>query len=832
LCAEGRKLTYAQLGDAARSVAHHLAVVPGHAGTPALLLLDHGADLVVAILAALAAGRCFCVLDPSHPLARLRVIAEASGGELLVTPPRHRELACELSGGRLEVYELDAAPARHSPARLPAWTADSTACILYTSGSTGEPKGVMQSHAGLLAEVRTLTALIGLTAEDRCSHLLSATVIGGLREILATLLTGGTLYPFDLRTGGAAAFLRLIARERITVCRLVPTTLRYLVDHLSGAEDLSSLRAVYVGGEPLFPADARRFRERFPRECELVNILGATETGIFAAHEIGPDDLEDRPVPAGRPVAGVDVELIRGDGRRAAPGEIGEIVVCSRFLSPGYWRQPELTDAAFAVDGSTGMRRYRTGDLGYLRADGLLVHAGRRDHQVQIRGHRIEVAEVEGALRALPYIRDAAVAVLEGASEPQLVAYVQLSSGHRESSLGAALQQRLPRYMVPSRITVVDAIPRTANGKVDHPRLRSLGQTQSQLEFVAPRDDIERRIAAIWEKLLRKRPIGAFDDFFALGGHSLIAVHFLAQLGEEVGRDLPLSTLVSASTVAALAECVRGTALPCGRSLVPLQETGSRPPLFCVHGIGGGVLCYRALAQALGPEQRFFGLQAPELGGYPAEFRSIPEMARLYLAEVREVQPQGPYYLSGLSFGGNVAWEMAQQLQAAGEQVALLALLDSRGPGYPRFPAAPVRAARHLANLVRLNPAARAEYLRIRMKAVRNLWSRYVLGRVYGRRRQDARTLPGVLQDIGLAHYQAFCEYERLPYSGRVTLFRAGSQPVGCDFDPHNGWKPLALGGIDVLEVPGEHAEIVEAPYVTHLAAQLRVVLDRLHEQA
>jgi thioesterase domain-containing protein len=286
---------------------------------------------------------------------------------------------------------------------------------------------------------------------------------------------------------------------------------------------------------------------------------------------------------------------------------------------------------------------------------------------------------------------------------------------------------------------------------------------------------------------------------------------------------LPLTVVFQAPTFASLVRLVReGGWQPAWQSLVPVQPSGSRPPLFLVHGIGGGVLCFRDLARHLGPVQPLYGLQAVSLGGARQEFDCLADMAAHYVRELRSLQPEGPYRIGGLSFGGTVAFEMAQQLVAAGQEVALLALLDSKGEDYPRFPSSGARVLAHLRSLAMLKTADRRHYLEVRIRGAWDLLRRLVLLRIYRRR---AISVFRALDDIGIAHIDAALAYHRKPYPGCITLFRAAEQPVGCIPNPTNGWERLALGGVEVVHVPGEHATIIEEPHVATLARRLREVL-------
>jgi thioesterase domain-containing protein/acyl carrier protein len=384
--------------------------------------------------------------------------------------------------------------------------------------------------------------------------------------------------------------------------------------------------------------------------------------------------------------------------------------------------------------------------------------------------------------------------------------------------------------MIPGQFEILSHLPLTPNGKVDVRSLPDSPTSFAPKPEERPATPEEERLARIWRELLKLESIGINHSFFAVGGNSLLAVILLDRIQREFGVLLPLSAFLHAPTVAQMAVLLGNDPAQepeVQRCLVPLQPQGASPPLFLVHGIGGGVLNYRRLAELLGSAQPCYALQAPALAGLPHEFETIAQMATRYLREVRQVQPTGPYYLGGQSFGGTVAYEMARQLKDAGEAVALVALLDTRGPGYPRYRPAVQRLACHLTHVLQSDPTSRSQYLRVRFGAVRENLMRSLLFRLYRRFQSDSSSLPSVLQDIGLSHTEASRQYQRVPLDVPLVLFRASEQPVGSYPDPHCGWSELAQGPLEVVEVPGDHVSIVDEPYVRVLAEHLTEALER-----
>jgi thioesterase domain-containing protein/acyl carrier protein len=509
----------------------------------------------------------------------------------------------------------------------------------------------------------------------------------------------------------------------------------------------------------------------------------------------------------------------------------GELYIGGDGVTRGYWKQPELTAARFLPDRfskAPGARVYRTGDLARYRGDGNLEFLGRTDDQVKIRGFRVELAEIEAAMKEHSSVLDAAAALREESSgDRRLVGYVVPKPGlpWNAEAVRRHLLDRLPDYMIPSALVRLDALPVTKNGKLDRKALPSPDWRERRVdrEYEPPRDALELHLAKIWESVLQTSPIGLDDDFFDLGGHSLLAVRLFAEIAKATGARLPLATLFRAPTLGQIAEVLRshGGVSP-WISLVPIQPRGSRPPFYCVHAAGGSVLPYRALARRLGPDQPFYGLQARALVEGVKGPMAVEEMAESYLAEVRTLQPTGPYSLGGHSAGGVIAFEMACRLAAQGEKVDLIALLDSWAPGHGSV--IPERLVRERLSEIKrrigrfadaLRQAGKLEYLREKL-AVR---LRVLFGRT--------SDLPEELLDIRDSIEDAADAFRPSRFPGKVTLFRATHQPAEYALDRTLGWSAFAEGGVQVNEVTGHHGDIVQEPLAAILADQLQECLNR-----
>ncbi|NRD68585.1 non-ribosomal peptide synthetase, partial [Corallococcus exiguus] len=479
------------------------------------------------------------------------------------------------------------------------------------------------------------------------------------------------------------------------------------------------------------------------------------------------------------------------------------------------------------------------GDRVRYRADGVLEYLGRVDFQVKVRGFRIELGEVEAALRQQESVKEAVVVAKGEGAEKRLVAYVAPKAGAtlEAESLKASLRQRLPEYMVPGAVVVLEALPLNSNGKVDRKALPDLDVTTSQAEnFVAPRDALESQLVAVWEEVLGVKPIGVRTSFFALGGHSLLAVRLMAALREQLGRDVPLAALFQHPTVEDLANLLRAET-ETWSPLVPLEkgDAGLRP-LFLVHPGGGNVLAYPELARLLGPHQPVFGLQARGLQAGHAVVETVEEMATLYVAAIRAEQPEGPYRLAGWSLGGVIAFEMARQLRAQGQTVGLLALLDAYVPGVgappgdvpKKDPDASTRVAFALtvAQAFSLTLPVPDEALE-RMDDEAMLGTLLAMGVQAGlleeaTGREQLRALFRVYQ----ANLRAMDRYVPGPYDGPALLLAATEGTPTPGVPRHRGWEPFVRGGLDVRDIPGGHHQLMQEPYVRHVATLLREALE------
>ena len=551
------RITYGELDRFSNRIAHVVLEKCGAKTAPIALLFEPGPSMLAAILGVLKSGRFFLPLDPASPPARSAAILKGSLVTHLLTEAKHRTTTAQLAHSASQVIDVDDLDPQVADGPCDHFAqAESLACVLYTSGSAGEPKGVLHTHRNFLHSIREHTNSMGLHSEDRVSLLASYCHLAGMTSTWRALLNGGTLCVFNLRGEGWGELPRWLSAEGITIYQSVPTLFRQWAQALTGSIRFPKLRVIHLGGEPVTIQDVELYKRYMSEDCVLVHNLGSTEVPTFRQYFIKKETpIMGNVVPVGYPVEEKEVILLDESDCELGFDEVGEIVVKSRYIALGYWQKPEVTRSAFLSDPRGGEERFfRTGDLGRIRADGCLEHLGRKDRQVKIRGIRIEPAEVEAILAKHPSVRQAVVTAYEEApGQKELVAYVVPASDMKPSAtvLREYLRGLLPAQMVPTAFVALDQIPVTTNGKVDRRALPppEAYVRQSEVQFVAPSTFLERTIVRTWEEVLGVPGIGVLDRFLDLGGNSLKAMQIITRLQNALEQVLPLESLFNIATV-------------------------------------------------------------------------------------------------------------------------------------------------------------------------------------------------------------------------------------------------------------------------------------------
>ncbi len=806
IVAADKVMTYQELNSMSNQLARHLLHLGVGPETLVGICMERSSQMIVAILAILKAGGAYVPLDPGYPRERLSFMLEDARVPVLITS---QKLQRQLPQHAARIVALDGDWA--NIARYPQTNVgnelqlDNLAYVIYTSGSTGRPKGTLLTHRGLANLVQAQVEAFGITSTSRILQFASLNFDASISEIGMALASGATLYVTARDTFGQE-LLDYLRGQEITAATLPPSVLAALP-----AAELPALQTLIVAGEACPPELVARWAEG----RRLFNAYGPTENTVCAT--IAACRSDGRRPAIGRPIANVQVYILDAHLRPLPPGAPGELYIGGEGLARGYLHRPELTAARFIphpFSAQPGARLYKSGDLVRYRADGNIEFLGRLDDQVKVRGFRIELGEIQALLSHHPAVREAVVVTRE--DEPGDIRVVAYTVPYAEQAATAAELQRyllehMPPYMVPAAFIFLAALPLTPNGKIDRRALPAPEVNKRPQEtFVAPRLLIHHQLAQIWEELLPVHPIGIHDNFFYLGGHSLLAAHLVNRIKEVFGKRLPLSTLFSGPTIAQLAGALQQEEAVQERApLQTVQAGGSKRPFFFLHGdwTGGAFYCF-ALARALGPEQPFFVLEPYKFTGLSA-LPSLEAIAAAHIESLRALQPQGPYLLGGNCNGGLLAYEMARQLEAAGDRVDLLSLINPSEPDQLKV----IRTtSKLLQRLPRLDASKLASlFLRAR-HALRHL---YRLLRPSDWRVQDFEQLLAI--DPGLkamfppiaALYNDYigvfallaAGYAPGPYAGKITFYWAGEEPA-----IEKSWRPVTRGRDKKQHVvPGTH---------------------------
>ena len=796
----------------ARSLLERVTAARVGKGEPTIvaILSEHGLCRLAAALGAMKAGLVQCVLDPDYSDRNLVDLLQHSRAAIVLSDARHLERSQTL--GRDAGCQVTNAEAlrTESTVSFPSQARDPEALIMvaYTSGSTGNPKCVMGRSVDVLCLAHSLTNVMKIDRNDRIL------VMRGLwsSQVYAGLLNGASLYFFDLKRQGFGELARWIARNEVTLCGTFPTAVRRLADVAAGTADLHSLRVLYFLGEPISGADIVRFRAAVAPSCTLVNCYATTEQPLISFYPI--DSRQDWPpaaiLPAGRPFPNFDVTLLDAEGKKVPPGEVGAVTMSGRHIVPGYLRAEELNARTFFTDPQDPAQRcYRTGDLGYLDEAGQLVIGGRLDEQVKVRGHRLLLGDVDAALKEHESVRDAAVRFVEKPNGGgALAAFVVLQPGEPfdAAALRRFLAEQLPDYMVPLTIEALAGLPMTATGKVNRRALPEPSQPCERALYEHPNDAVEVHLKHIWEDLLGIEGIGLSDDFFDLGGDSLMALELSFAIDSFFGKQLPLDALwFEGARLCDLARALRslGEQPPWQGAVLMKKGREGELPLFAVHTIGGHLMDYMHLLRHLPAEQPVWGLQARGLDGKAPPDTSIEAMAAQTLAAMRSVQPEGPYRIMGYSSGGLIGLEMARSLVAEGEAVWPLILIDSALPGFG------TRDVLEMGGNL-LHPSRwRGFQERFYFLALT------ALGLQHRRR----------LRRVGESHRWAYWSYRPHACEVDAVLLRAADGVLAEKLE--SDWRSLLGPRLSIEDLPGDHYSLLREPGVERLARAIERLIVR-----
>lgn len=867
---EEEQLTYGALNIRANQLSHHLQTLGVGPETLVALYLERSPELMVGLFGILKAGGAYIPLDPALPPDRLAFMLEDTQAPVIVTQQSLLETLPAIAHDPHIVFlDGDWDRIAQQPTHNPdgGTQADNLVYVLFTSGSTGRPKGVAVEQRQLINYVNAIRERLNLPAAASYATVSTFAADLGHTAIFPALCGGGCLHIISQeRASDPDGLADYFSRRPVDCLKIVPSHLAALLT-AARPESILPRRRLVLGGEASDWALISKVQRLAP-DCTIVNHYGPTETTVgVLTYQVPDEPGEYNPVsvPLGRPLANAQIYLLDAALRIVPLGAPGEITIGGAGVTRGYLNRPELTAERFIANPfspdiaseNAPSRLYRTGDLARYLPDGSLEFLGRVDNQVKIRGFRIELGEIETLLNQHPDVKDAVVLAHDDSadnagtptrltSDKRLVAYIvpEPAQSPGSTDLRHYLKDRLPEPMIPTAFVLLERLPLTANGKLDTRALPAPDTARSDLagEYVAPRDPLELQLASIWETLLNVYPVGVTANFFDLGGHSLLVVRLMAQIQQRLGHDVPLAALFQAATIDQLARLLRRQAYQLPDTplitIQPATAAPTKPPFFCIHPSGGHVLCYINLARLLGPDQPFYGLQAPGLQGEQSPLSRVEEMAAHYIEAIEAVQPHGLYRLGGWSIGGVIAFEMARQWQQRGETVALLALLDSWAPTTAGKPTEFEDEATLLAAFLRNLGAGLVDLPRLD-DDMRQAGPGERLSLVLERAIQLNLVPPDTgpeqltrLLRVFEANIRAILDYTPPPDNSiDLMLFRAEEESDdNSQAAPDRYWSELTDGVIEVEPAPGDHYTMLAKPHVESLAGKLKTRLDRVRE--
>lgn len=814
----GRTMTYAQLDRLSAGIAARLQDAGVAPGSLIGVCIDPSPELPAALLGVMRAGCCYVPMDPTYPTARLEHIVNdaeppfvlAVDATLSAVP---RTAADVIDVGTIEPRDPEPAMSeRHGD----------VAYVIYTSGSTGQPKGVRGTHRGAVNRFRWMWSFRPFAADEVACWRTTINFVDHVWEVFGPLLAGVPVEILPPETvKDTKALVSALKQAKVTRLVVVPSLLEALLETIPDlSKRLPRLRLCVTSGEALSWSLASDFLTAMPG-VELLNLYGSSEVAADVAyHVVTDEDIDNGVIPIGRPVAQASLALLDERLHPTPPGVPGIIHVGGAPLADGYHKRPELTAERF-VDNPhpelTSHKLFCTGDLARWNAQGELEFLGRVDGQVKIRGSRVELGEVECTLAMHPVVAEAAVVCRETSLGTALHAYIVPHNGSADvSEVRRFVRGRLPEYMVPSAIMALDEMPRTPNGKLDRNALPEPSDTGAIEEAT---DETTQRIIEIFQGVLGLPRVGACSCFFDLGGHSLLAVKLTARLEDEFKTQVPLVTLLRASTPRDLSRFIDGDVQQGDDTpVVALRASGDRTPFFCVHGMDGNILFLERLLNGLSPEQPLYGIMARGVDGSEPPLRTVEEMADAYVRAIRTVQPHGPYLLGGYSLGGMIALEIAHRFAEQGEEVARIIMFDTRVPRAAGGRSLGQAMSKRLMWHLRRGPVMFLKTLYLG-PVERNAWRILSMAKLPMPRR--LRPWP-----VRLASLNAYVRYRPRPWGGAMTLLRAEKQED--EFQDLNalGWERFARGDLDVHPLACDHLDFFGRRTIGVVTSELDRILE------
>lgn len=816
-------LTYQQVEMQSNQLARFLKEQGVQPGDRAALFLPRSVRSVVALLAFSKAGAAYLALDITLPGARIAELLSDSNPAIVITDSSVRE---KLPAGS-NVIQLDMVAeiiAKCSDAPVVSGIDNSAVFyILYTSGSTGKPKGLLNLHRGVVNYLHFMREIYQLGAEDSILQLTSLGFDLSIFEIFGFLSYGATVHMMDDLQMRDPDYINLqIESHHISCISAVPTMLRALSESKAAHPGYEHHpKWIFPAGEALLRSDVELIRKAYSNSTKIVNLYGPSECSICQSTYLVPDNLSTdlQGIPIGRPVNNTNSYILDKYLQPVPLGCRGELFIGGVGVGSGYLNRPELTAEKFLPDSFHPARvMYRTGDIVRQTQDGTIHFIGRKDDQVKIRGYRVELGEIEAIIAGYPGVKDAAVRLWKDGRNSILAAYITVhpdSGLELEKSLHEYLNEHLPFYMLPSVIQIMPTLPYTATGKVDKRALPEPGNDKIENSYLAPRDETEKNLVSIWEKVLDVKKIGIRDNFFELGGHSLLAVRMFSMIQKEFGKSIPLVILFKDATIQALATFLENGMEPGYEGVVPISEKGGGSALFVMPA----GLYMEKLAHALGTDNPVYALY-PVKNGKQIYRDSIQAVAEIYYRNLVGFKQSGPYNLLGHSADGWFALELARLLRSRGHEVGFLGMIDSYPPGYGLKVPFADRIQPHLDELKKKNLVDKIKYLvRSAERESKRRKRASEDARIIKLHRLEAKAMEG--------RRLLLRTYNPEPYDGDMILFSVTKRPSRAKHDPMESWSKWIMGKLEMVPLEGDHMSILKQPQVQGLADKINQILDR-----
>ncbi len=828
--ARARSYTYAELDRASGLMGDFIYHLLGDEPRPIALLLEDGAQVVTALLGVLRSGHFFSMLSLKNPPARTREILNDLNAPLLIAASSLMQTARKAAPQGCRVISFEDAQIGNDPAFYRELHGDSHAAVYYTSGSTGEPKGVLRSHRLMVKRGLIEIEKQNIQPADQFLLCYALSSTAALSTIFGALFGGASLHIYDAENAGIAALKDVIWQEKITYLRIPVELMRYFLDSLAADAFFPSIRCIGSAGDVLYFSDLERLRPHVRADAWFVTQLGMSEFGTLAMNHLRLDQpFGQGIVPVGLPFPGKEIIILGGDGLPLNTNETGEICVRSDIKFSGYWNRPDLTSAKSIPDpaNSSGVI-YRTGDLGRIRPDGQLELAGRSDQRVKIRGFSVDMSAVESVLMSIVNVRRGIVTAQQNPpGKIRLVAYVMPVKHVNLTArqLRQALAAKLPDYMLPSRYVILSELPLTRSGKVDRKALpvQRWDQPERDTPYVAPRDELERRLIEVWRSYLKVDLIGVQDKFFDLGGDSLMAASLMVSIEKMFSRKMPVSMMLKASTIGQQAELLRSEGIDVDEPLlIPVRSGGAKHPIFCLGGKGGTPIRFNRLLEYLGEDQPVYYFRSRGLNPGESTENLVGDIAADYINELKRVQLHGPYHLLGESSGGLVAYEMARQLVREGERIAFLGMLDTYiSRNHNNKNNWLLLLKKHTQTITN----GGVDGLRVYIRYYAGLWKHKIYKlKNWARRKLMKIRYRDVFEKydrVERANKMANRAYMPQPYPGTVHLFLAVSQARFENNNPHKGWGEVGIDNLIVHPIECYHGNMLFEPFVSYLAGIL-----------